>query len=86
MDASNHVLTIVNLDFFHRQSGWVTLSLDRLRLRSDESFQVLDQLSGARYLWQGARNYIELDPGKIPAHIFRVLRKVRSEKDFDYYQ
>jgi starch synthase (maltosyl-transferring) len=37
-------------------------------------------------LWQGARNYIELDPGKIPAHIFRVLRKVRSEKDFDYYQ
>jgi starch synthase (maltosyl-transferring) len=85
-DDGNIVLTIVNLDFFHRQSGWVHLHLDRLGLRADESFQVLDELTGARYLWQGARNYIELDPGKIPAHIFRVLRKVRSEKDFDYYQ
>jgi starch synthase (maltosyl-transferring) len=86
LDAGNHVLTIVNLDFFHRQSGWVALDLDRLRLRADESFQVLDQLSGARYLWQGARNFIELDPGRIPAHLFRILRRVRSEKDFDYYQ
>jgi starch synthase (maltosyl-transferring) len=85
-DDGNIVLTIVSLDFFHRQSGWVHLHLDRLGLRADESFQVLDELTGARYLWQGARNYIELDPGKIPAHIFRVLRKVRSEKDFDYYQ
>lgn len=85
-DGANAVLTVVNLDFFHRQSGWVQLDLDALRLRSDESFQVLDELTGARYLWQGARNYVELDPGRIPAHIFRVLRKVRSEKDFDYYQ
>jgi starch synthase (maltosyl-transferring) len=85
-DGGNAVLTVVNLDFFHRQSGWVQLDMDALRLRSDESFQVLDELTGARYLWQGARNYVELDPGRIPAHIFRVLRKVRSEKDFDYYQ
>ena len=85
-DGSNIVLTIVNLDSFHRQSGWVDLHLDALQLRPNESFQVLDELSGARYLWQGAHNYIELDPGRIPAHLFRVLRKVRSEKDFDYYQ
>jgi starch synthase (maltosyl-transferring) len=37
-------------------------------------------------VWQGSHNYIELTPEKIPAHIFRVLRRVRSEKDFDYYQ
>ncbi len=85
-DGGNHVLTVVNLDFFHTQSGWVTLDLDRLELRPEESFQVFDQLTGARYLWQGPRNYIELSPQRIPAHIFRVLRKVRSEKDFDYYQ
>ena len=85
-DGSNLVLTVVNLDSFHTQPGWVTLDLDRLKLRGDESFQVFDQLTGSRYLWQGVRNYIELSPSKIPAHIFRVLRKVRSEKDFDYYQ
>jgi starch synthase (maltosyl-transferring) len=85
-DASNFILTIVNLDYFHTQAGWVTLDLDRLNLRPDETFQVFDYLTGARYLWQGARNYVELSPAKMPAHLFRVLRKVRSEKDFDYYQ
>ena len=86
LDGSNFVLTVVNLDSFHTQPGWVTLDLDRLKLRSDESFQVFDQLTGMRYLWQGARNFVELSPDKIPAHIFHVLRKVRSERDFDYYQ
>jgi starch synthase (maltosyl-transferring) len=84
-DGSNIVLTVVNLDSFHTQLGWVYLDLDRLRLRADESFQVLDHLTGMTYLWQGSRNFVELSPAKIPAHIFRVLRKVRSEKDFDYY-
>jgi starch synthase (maltosyl-transferring) len=86
VDGSNVVLTVVNLDSFHTQAGWVSLDLERLRLRGDESFQVLDQLTGLRYLWHGARNYVELAPDKMPAHIFRVLRRVRSEKDFDYYQ
>jgi starch synthase (maltosyl-transferring) len=85
-DASNFILTVVNLDFFHTQSGWITLDLDRLQLRPDETFQVLDALTGHRYLWQGARNFVELVPGRMPAHLFRVLRRVRSEKDFDYYQ
>lgn len=86
VDGGNSVLTVVNLDFFHTQAGWITLDLDRLRLRPEESFQVHDLLTDARYLWQGLRNFVELSPAAIPAHIFRVLRKVRSEKDFDYYQ
>jgi starch synthase (maltosyl-transferring) len=85
-DGSNVVLTVVNLDAFHTQLGWVDLDLERLQLRANETFQVHDQLTGARYVWQGSHNYIELTPEKIPAHIFRVLRRVRSEKDFDYYQ
>jgi starch synthase (maltosyl-transferring) len=85
-DGSNVVLMVVNLDSFHTQRGWVDLNLERLGMRPEESFQVLDHLTGMRYLWQGPHNYIELSPEKIPAHLFRVLRKVRSEKDFDYYQ
>jgi starch synthase (maltosyl-transferring) len=85
-DGSNTMLTVVNLDPFHTQMGWVDLDLERLRLDASESFQVHDQLSGARYVWHGSHNYVELSPEKMPAHIFRVLRRVRSEKDFDYYQ
>ncbi len=32
-----------------------------------------------------ARNFIELDPQVVPAHIFRLRRKVRTEQDFDYF-
>ena len=31
---------------------------------------------GERYLWHGADNYIELNPGKCPAHIFLVHRSI----------
>jgi starch synthase (maltosyl-transferring) len=85
-DGANIVLTVVNLDAFHTQAGWVDLNLEGLHVRAGETFQVHDQLTDARYLWQGARSYIELSPQKVPVHIFRVLRKVRSERDFDYYQ
>jgi starch synthase (maltosyl-transferring) len=85
IDDSNVVLVVVNLDPFHVQSGWVNLDLHQLGLNVNEPFQVHDQLSDARYLWQGPRNYVELAPYAIPAHVFRVLRRVRSEKDFDYY-
>jgi starch synthase (maltosyl-transferring) len=84
-DASNMVLVVVNLDSAHAQAGWIDLDLDALRIRPEDSIQVWDQLSGTRFLWQGARNYIELSPQR-PAHLFRVLRRLRSEKDFDYYQ
>jgi starch synthase (maltosyl-transferring) len=85
-DGSNVVLVAVNLDPVHTQSGWVDLDLERLHILPGETFQVFDQLSGRRFLWHGPRNYIELAPEPMPAHIFRVLRRVRSEKDFDYYQ
>jgi starch synthase (maltosyl-transferring) len=71
-DGSNTVLTIVNLDPFYTQSGWVTLDLDRLGLSSGVSFPVHDLLSGQTYQWQGRDNYVELSPDKLPAHIFRI--------------
>jgi len=84
-DLANAVLVVVNLDLQHRQAGWVQLDLAALGLEEGLSFQVEDALSGSRYLWQGAANYVELDPASMPAHLFRIRRKVRSERDFDYY-
>ncbi len=84
-EGENVVLTVVNLDPHHLQAGWVELDLAALGLQAGEGFQVHDLLSGARYLWQGARNYVELDPASTPAHVFRVRRRLRSERDFDYF-
>jgi starch synthase (maltosyl-transferring) len=84
-DLSNVVLVVVNLDFRHTQTGWLDLDLAALGLPDSEPFQVHDQLGDGRFLWHGRRNYVELTPGALPAHVFHVRRRVRSERDFDYY-
>jgi hypothetical protein len=38
-----------------------------------------------RPLWRGPRNYVALDPQVSAAHVLRVRRHVRSERDFDYF-
>jgi hypothetical protein len=50
-----------------------------------QPYQAHDLLTDVRYLWHGTRNYVELNPQTIPAHIFVIRRKVRTEHDFDYY-
>jgi len=71
-DLSNVILVVVNLDYRYKQSGWVDLSLEELGLDDAQPYEVHDLLADATYRWQGARNYVELDPQKIPAHIFRI--------------
>jgi starch synthase (maltosyl-transferring) len=84
-DLENIVITVVNLDPHHVQSGWLELSLEALGLKLNETYQVHDLLTEARYLWNGPRNYVELKPHFLPAHIFRLRRHVRTEHDFDYF-
>jgi starch synthase (maltosyl-transferring) len=84
-DLSDLVLTVVNLDPHHRQSGWLELPLDPLGLAPGEPYQVHDLLGGGRYFWHGTRNFVEIDPRAAPAQIFRVRRRLRTERDFDYF-
>ena len=84
-DGSNQVLVVVNLDPHYKQSGFITLPLDNLGIDPHQPYQAHDLLTDARYLWQGSRNYVELNPYTVPAHIFVIRRKVRTEHDFDYY-
>ena len=84
-DLSNIVLTVVNLDPHYTQSGWIELPLEQLGLDPAVPFQGHDLLSGARYLWHGRRIYLELRPHEVPAHIIRLRRRVRTERDFDYF-
>jgi starch synthase (maltosyl-transferring) len=83
--ASDIILTIVNLDPHNTQSGWLILDLTQLKLAADQPFQVHDLLSDQRYQWRGSRNYVALDPRRMPAHVFKIRRRVRSEHDFDYF-
>jgi starch synthase (maltosyl-transferring) len=84
-DHADIILVVVNLDPHYTQSGWVEFSAEALDLPPDGHYQVHDLLSDSRYLWHGRRNFIELNPNAMPAHIFRVRRRVRTERDFEYY-
>jgi starch synthase (maltosyl-transferring) len=84
-DLSNTIITVVNIDPRHRQSGWLRLPLEPLEIDPRQPFLAHDLLTDDKYIWQGATNYVELDPRVMPAHILRVQKRLRRETDFDYF-
>ena len=60
--SSNFGFSLTRDEAFHRYLG---TSFD---------YVVEDLLTGERWTWHGARNYVELDPAVRVAHIFRVVR------------
>ena len=84
-DQSEVLLVVVNLDPHHKQSGWIELPLKELELDEARPFQVHDLLSDSRFLWHGSRNFVELDPHFSPAYLFQIRRRVRTEREFEYY-
>lgn len=73
-DRSNVVLVVVNLDPRYTQAGWIDLALDELGISPGAPFGVHDLLTDARYLWRGPRNFVQLDPRAVPAHLFVVKK------------
>ncbi|HEX7099251.1 MAG TPA: alpha-1,4-glucan--maltose-1-phosphate maltosyltransferase [Acidimicrobiia bacterium] len=85
-DGDDTILVVVNLDPAHVQSGWTSLDLAALGIEDHHhQFQVHDLLVDRRYMWQGPHNFVQLDPDQLPAHVFAVRRRARTEEDFDYY-
>jgi starch synthase (maltosyl-transferring) len=84
-DDDNIIVTVVNVDPYHTQAGWVELDLAALGVDEGSPYQMHDLLTDARYLWHGSRNYVSLDVTRSPAQIFQLRRKVRTERDFDYF-
>lgn len=78
--GDNVILVVVNLDPQNVQSTWLELPVEDLGLPGDQPFQVQDLLTGARYLWHGSRNFVQLDPKALPAHIFRVRRRAGPDE------
>ncbi|MCD7445745.1 alpha-glucosidase C-terminal domain-containing protein, partial [Streptomyces lincolnensis] len=71
------VLVVVNLDPHHAQEATVSLDMPRLGLDWHESLSVHDELAGETYRW-ARNNYVRLEPGRAPAHLFHVRRPAAS--------
>jgi starch synthase (maltosyl-transferring) len=84
-DEGNVLLMVVNLDPYNKQGAWLHLPLEELNLKENQSFLVHDLLGDDKFIWQGARTFLELDPQVLPARIFRVHKQLRKETDFDYF-
>jgi starch synthase (maltosyl-transferring) len=84
-DLSNILFVVVNLDPFHTQSGWVRVPIKELGIDPNQPYLVHDLLSDDKYIWQGERNYVELNPQVLTANIFRVKKRLKRETDFDYF-
>jgi starch synthase (maltosyl-transferring) len=84
-DKSNLIIVVVNLDPHYTHSGFVDLPLERLNIDPAHPFQAHDLLTGSRYVWNGSRNFVELNPASVPAHVLRIRRRLRSETDFEYF-
>ena len=68
----NRLIVVVNLDPHHTQGGWVQVPITELGITGEQRYEVHDLLSGHRYTWQGAWNFVELRPHEMPVHILRI--------------
>lgn len=84
-DFSNILLVVVNLDPYHSQSGWIRIPINKFGIDADQPYLVHDLLSDGKYIWHGENNYVEFKPHNLPAHIFKVRKKLKRETDFDYF-
>ena len=71
-DLSNIILVIVNLDPHGKQAGFVQLPKGRLKLGDHINVKVQDLITDEHYTWTQEWNYVELDPFKMPFHLFKV--------------
>ncbi|HWZ91831.1 MAG TPA: alpha-1,4-glucan--maltose-1-phosphate maltosyltransferase [Polyangiaceae bacterium] len=68
------LIVVVNLDPHAMHETMVEVPLDELGIGAGEAYEMADLLTGARYTWRGAKNYVRLDPVERVGHVFRVSR------------
>ncbi|MFE1994737.1 alpha-1,4-glucan--maltose-1-phosphate maltosyltransferase, partial [Streptomyces parvulus] len=69
--GNDTVLVVANLDPHRTQEATISLDMPQLGLDWHETVPVLDELTGETYHW-GRTNYVRLEPGRAPAHVFHV--------------
>jgi starch synthase (maltosyl-transferring) len=71
-DLSDVALVVVNLDPHNVQTGFVQLPRSRLNLGDKINVKLHDIFTDARYTWTQEWNYVELNPHRLPFHIFHL--------------
>ncbi|MES1178166.1 MAG: alpha-1,4-glucan--maltose-1-phosphate maltosyltransferase [Myxococcales bacterium] len=70
----NDLIVVVNLDPHAVHETMIEVPLHELGIGPDEPYEMADLLTGARYTWRGARNYVKLDPAERVGHVFKVSK------------
>jgi starch synthase (maltosyl-transferring) len=84
-DGTNLLVCVINLDPHHTHNGFVDLPAAEFGIENTRAYQMHELLTGARYIWHGSRNFVEVTPSSVPAQVFRVLRHMRTEQQFEYF-
>ncbi len=71
-DLSDIMLIVVNLDPHVKQSGYVQLPKDRLKITDRINVKLHDIITDEDYTWAQEWNYVELDPYILPFHLFKL--------------
>jgi starch synthase (maltosyl-transferring) len=67
------VIVVLTLDSYGAREATVHLDLPAIGLDPGETFEVVDEVTGASYTW-GEHTYVRLDPFVEPAHVLTVRR------------
>jgi len=81
----NVVLVAVNLDPFATHEASLEIPLGEIGIAADETYELHELLADERRLVRGSTHTVSLDPRVAPAHVYRLGRWRRRERDFDYY-
>jgi starch synthase (maltosyl-transferring) len=71
-DLSSIILVVVNLDQHGRQSGYVQLPKNILNIGDRVNVKLHDLMTDDHYTWTQEWNYVEIDPYKMPFHLFKL--------------
>jgi starch synthase (maltosyl-transferring) len=77
------ILVAVNLDPTTVQSAWVDVDITAIGVDPDQQYQLVDLLTDRHYVWEGSRNFVQLDPAGTPAHLFSIRRRARPGESLD---
>jgi starch synthase (maltosyl-transferring) len=83
--GDDELLFAVTVDPYNAQTAFVHVPLVRFGIGEKETFQVEDLLTGERFFWTGARNFISLNPHTRPGHLLRVRRWAGRESGRDIF-
>lgn len=71
-DFGNIMLVVVNLDQHNKHQGYLQIPKSLLRLGDSINIKLHDLITEDRFTWTQEWNYVELDPNRMPFHLFKL--------------